>query len=1149
MGARLLRRIIKRSLHAGGFGSEVAHARSFVVSARALKEVLEPELVAPLDVEPLAADDAHALLLARPTDEELHGVARGAALAATWRELFHARVHLELERAAATGELSHAAVLDRVHRVGQAEFDEIRLVLREGEHLLPEGVLDRDRQTWIEFVALYTELACFDRPALARTFPSLVEVLDEVDATIALDLDVPALLEATRLDGASSPALNRDAEVVSDDPDETKSTFADSAPTYSSLMKEVESAADEGNVVRAAVGLARALAQAPDRLKSGLVDRINQALTSLVRRLFAALDDQHEHQKLDGPARDPVVWVAHFFELLRAAASRSRVVRGVEARLLYDVLKAAIAHERENRTIDLLAWITSLGGRPIVRALPATRPVRVLRYLRSAQKKAARARIGAESRRRLSALLEAAIEQAEFNVRRAHKPAVADAIDAMGLASGGAPLAAARAKLIDELLDRCAGAGHFSIGELRDAVSRSRLKLADVSAKKLLAGDELLVADRALADSLDGVYRRGEIYLRGLQKASSLAFGTRPGRALVLYVVVPTLGAFVLLEGLTHLVHLIAGRFTHHPIHLLSWPSFAGVSVALFALIHSRRVRDKTLAVLRTVRGALRAVFLGAPRWLASTAMVRAIVASQPFQVLWSFLLKPLVVAGAFTAIAAAPGVRGPALGVIAGASLVVSSLALNSKAGREASTALVDWLLSKGRALRRHVIPGLFKLIAEKFAALVATIEWVLYRVDQALRFRQGEHPLSSGAKAVLGVGWAFVTFLVRFYVNLLIEPQVNPIKHFPVVTVSHKIILPMTPSLLGVARQVLMPLGPVLANTIAAPTVFLLPGVFGFLVWELKENFKLYEANRATELKPVMIGHHGETMTGLLVAGFHSGTIPKQFAALRRAERQSLASSGRLEARALRKPRAALAEVAHALEHFVERELVLVLRASSDWTSGPMHVGHPHMTSNRVRIELTCPEVSTRPCVLEFAEQSRWVVASVHEPGFTEHMSSKQRAVFERGLVGLYKAAGVDLVREQVAAVLASAFGSAETPYDLAETGLVVWPSGDYRRALVYDVFAPNTQPLTAESKIAPRPPENGELTDGERPALPLVELVFRFQRVAWVDWVRAWGGDASRALVPGSILGPRRRGQTSTSDRPAKRALVREGHARSN
>ena len=33
-----------------------------------------------------------------------------------------------------------------------------------------------------------------------------------------------------------------------------------------------------------------------------------------------------------------------------------------------------------------------------------------------------------------------------------------------------------------------------------------------------------------------------------------------------------------------------------------------------------------------------------------------------------------------------------------------------------------------------------------------------------------------------------------VEFDRVLLVEPEVNPVKHFPVVTVSHKLILPMT-------------------------------------------------------------------------------------------------------------------------------------------------------------------------------------------------------------------------------------------------------------------------------------------------------------------------------------------------------------------
>src|SRR5205807_836257 len=62
----------------------------------------------------------------------------------------------------------------------------------------------------------------------------------------------------------------------------------------------------------------------------------------------------------------------------------------------------------------------------------------------------------------------------------------------------------------------------------------------------------------------DGVYRRGEVYLRGLQRLSSLAFGTRPGRFLTRYVALPLGGAFFILEGLQHLVEPMARLFVSH---------------------------------------------------------------------------------------------------------------------------------------------------------------------------------------------------------------------------------------------------------------------------------------------------------------------------------------------------------------------------------------------------------------------------------------------------------------------------------------------------------------------------------------------------------------------------------------------------------
>ncbi len=77
-----------------------------------------------------------------------------------------------------------------------------------------------------------------------------------------------------------------------------------------------------------------------------------------------------------------------------------------------------------------------------------------------------------------------------------------------------------------------------------------------------------------------------------------------------------------------------------------------------------------------------------------------------------------------------------------------------------------------------------------EVFARVMEAVERVLYTVDEWLRFRGGQGTSSLAAKAVLGMAWFLVAYVVRFFITLLVEPQINPIKHFPVVTVSAKIL-----------------------------------------------------------------------------------------------------------------------------------------------------------------------------------------------------------------------------------------------------------------------------------------------------------------------------------------------------------------------
>ena len=121
----------------------------------------------------------------------------------------------------------------------------------------------------------------------------------------------------------------------------------------------------------------------------------------------------------------------------------------------------------------------------------------------------------------------------------------------------------ARDKLIAELLDRVCERGYLRIGDLRDAISRNRLKMDDLTGfSEFFRGDALLRADIAMAYALDGVYRKGEFYLRWIQRCISIFFGTSLGRLFTLYIAVPFGGAFMGIMFMEELRH-IGGKLAH----------------------------------------------------------------------------------------------------------------------------------------------------------------------------------------------------------------------------------------------------------------------------------------------------------------------------------------------------------------------------------------------------------------------------------------------------------------------------------------------------------------------------------------------------------------------------------------------------------
>ena len=93
----------------------------------------------------------------------------------------------------------------------------------------------------------------------------------------------------------------------------------------------------------------------------------------------------------------------------------------------------------------------------------------------------------------------------------------------------------------------------------------------------------------------------------------------------------------------------------------------------------------------------------------------------------------------------------------------------------------VADWIVQGWHRFGLRMIIGVFWFVVDLFRAILETIERLMYSVDEWLRFRSGEGVAWLVAKAALGLLWFFIAYVLRFCVNVLFEPQINPIKHFP--------------------------------------------------------------------------------------------------------------------------------------------------------------------------------------------------------------------------------------------------------------------------------------------------------------------------------------------------------------------------------
>ncbi|MCA9184499.1 MAG: hypothetical protein R3E01_28200 [Pirellulaceae bacterium] len=994
---RILRRVIRLDRRLTGLGFSVPHASCYVIERARLLAYVDLEELELLESADLPRE---LILLSRPTDESQLGPDNIANLLVGYRrDLLHARVHLALKpRIAAYDSLPDMAALRR-RQIGDVEFAEIRNVLTKSDLLFPDSP---DWEVYFEFISVYAEFHHFAADDLVWYFPAIRD-WNRIGEVIAADLDLQPLWR-------DAGALVWGQDVSPPDRSATSSTNATISSrlplartrTQQRLVRARRAAA-QGNGIKAAILLQRTASERADGEGDTERDAAQRELRRVVERLQPALELTDDEVDAFCQALQPLVGPA------------ASGLWNVEGRLLYDLQKVCVEHERGVFKLDLFEWCRQLGKCPLRRPLPLLREVLITKHLRTAERRLSLARISDDQRARLTNLLAVASHRSEHRTRDRIRPLILQALDDVDLVPRNVPEQVARQCIAEELLDVIVEQGVANFGNLRDALSKSDIKLDDLGGiSEFLRGDPLLQIDRKLARSLDGIYRRGTLYLRLVQRLSSIAFGTKQGRFATQYLAIPFGGAYLIIEGVRHLAHWPSEQHVDPSIDSIaqvvpaepqgtSWTPILLLGTCLLLLIHSSTVRRWALEAARRVWDFLRIAVVELPTHIFRSPLVRNVLASPAYAAFLSYLFWP----GVFVLLVAWGA---SAFGRSLTRDLMIelflgTALFLNSRIGRYVDERIADLLLRVWHDLRLRVFAALFDWVVDAFRQLFLFMERVVYTVDEWLRFRAGDNRGMQFVKLIGVTLWTFVSYFVIFAFTLLIEPQINPIKHFPVVTVSHKLLLPAGPAIVDQLKPYI---GATRARSIVWSTIWLIPGVFGFLVWELKENWRLYQANRPLRLVPLAVGRHGESFVRLLRPGFHSGTLPKQFHAVRRALVTAHDSGAWTP---FQRKREQIRGIETAVRYFVERRLVKLWQLVQLAPGANFAVDHVGVSTNRVEAVVSRDDRPDLPLRLIWEENDGVLVARAYADGWLDTLSPQQRDALVASVAGLFQLSGAEV------------------------------------------------------------------------------------------------------------------------------------------
>ena len=621
--------------------------------------------------------------------------------------------------------------------------------------------------------------------------------------------------------------------------------------------------------------------------------------------------------------------------------------------LFRDLERVLIESRATYYQLSLIGWLRARGRVPVRQILPFQADLKALRLLDTVQNRLELLGWPTEEAERFSRPLSALSGRITEHLEHQLKPHLKRTLEEAGFTPRTHREEVAFNKLLRELLDVIEHRRHLKFTDVRDIVARNLLRLPDLTLDEWRSGDRLAHFDRSAERALPGLYRPGEIYIKGLQRLGAPLFGTPQGRLALRHLILPVGLAFLGLKTLDVLIGILPTL--EATFNLTSLWLILGLGLLINALAYTRAGRIGVRVFLRVVWWTLRLLLFDGLRRFLRWPPVKRILETELIRGLDRNLLRPFLSGTLLMlpVIGLASLIEGGLIDLnlsLAALTLMLGVLIRNTPGGRR----LFDDLVSAGgqflRRLNQTLVIGLIQELMLFFKEVTRRFQQGLHRIEERLSHHLGESWIALALKALLVPVWRVLEWLIQFYVTVLVEPQINPIKHFPLVTIAHKLMLPFLPLITSIMVEML---APVLPKWIAIPfvtlTVLLLPGLAGFLVWELKENWKIYAANhsRATNevdvkpglyavrrehltlvpIEPAIVGGHGETLRGFLRRGFHSGTLPKSFDRLRRVMRRQIHNAVEAPQR-LREAQRHLTEIERTVGVFCDRELAYALR-----------------------------------------------------------------------------------------------------------------------------------------------------------------------------------------------------------------------------